>query len=175
MCDDLRSQERVHADLAIWHPHPAIFFPEMEHSGISDALPDQDLIAERLGALQLLGERMGANKRIVVVNHTSLDEDVPTLASLKKRQLELKVGQQLDLALLAKQLEEAGYDQVPMVSERGDFAVRGGIIDIFSLHSYAPIRIELFDDELESIREFELDSQGSSRRVDQCKIRCGAR
>ncbi|MFT4551226.1 MAG: transcription-repair coupling factor (superfamily II helicase), partial [Verrucomicrobiales bacterium] len=145
----------------------------MEHSGISDALPDQDLVAERLAALQQLGERKGANKQVIVINEKSLGEDVPTLASLKKRQLDLKVGQQLDLEKLAKQLADAGYDQVAMVSERGDFAVRGGIIDIFSLHSYAPVRLEFFDDELESIREFELNSQASTQRIEQCKVMFG--
>jgi len=170
ICDDLRSQERVHADLAIWHPQPATFFPEMEHSGIADALPDQDLVAERLAALQSLAEKKNARTQVIVLNIKSLDEDVPTSASLKKRQLELKVGQQLDLVDLSKQLSDAGYDQVPQVSERGDFAIRGGIIDIYSLHSYAPVRIELFDDELESIREFEIDSQASTQRIDSCRI-----
>ncbi|MGI9242812.1 MAG: CarD family transcriptional regulator, partial [Verrucomicrobiales bacterium] len=174
LCDDLRSQERVHAELAIWSTQAATFFPEMEHSGIADALPDQDLIAERLAALQALSNRGAEGIRVIVVNRKSLDEDVPTSASLKKRQIDLAIGQQLDLAEFSTRMDEAGYDQVPQVSERGDFTIRGGIIDIFSLHSYAPVRLELFDDEIESIREFDIDSQSSTGRVESCKIMLGS-
>ena len=174
LCDDLRAQERVHAELAMWQAQPATFFPEMEHSGIADALPDQDLIAERLAALQSLGGKAATGTRIIVINRKSLDEDVPTPASLRKRRLELRVGEQIELEDFTSRIVEGGYEQVPQVAERGDFAIRGGIIDLFSLHGYAPVRLELFDDEIESIREFEIDSQASTVRIDACTLMLGS-
>ena len=79
----------------------------------------------------------------------------------------------LDREALIAQLAEAGYEHVAQVSARGQYAVRGGILDVFSFHHALPVRIELFDDEIESIREFDLDTQISVQHLDACTLLLG--
>ncbi len=85
--------------------------------------------------------------------------------SLIRNQNNLSVGDTLDLDQLKEELVDAGYERVSTVFRQGQFAIRGGILDIFSLTTSIPIRIELFDVEIESIREFDLDTQISSRQL----------
>src|SRR4030095_2691179 len=70
-------------------------------------------------------------------------------------------------------LAEAGYEHVPQVSQRGQFAVRGGILDIFSFHHSLPARIELFGDEIDSLRHFDLDAQTSVQEVESVTMLLG--
>jgi transcription-repair coupling factor (superfamily II helicase) len=74
---------------------------------------------------------------------------------------------------LLKQLADAGYEHVPQVSQRGQFAVRGGILDIFSFHHSLPARIELFGDEVDSLRHFDLDAQTSVQQVESVTLLLG--
>jgi len=77
----------------------------------------------------------------------------------------LKPGSTLDPEALAKSLSEHGYERVPTVAARGQFAVRGGILDLFAWQAAKPLRLEFFDTELESVREFDLDSQASTKKL----------
>jgi transcription-repair coupling factor (superfamily II helicase) len=79
----------------------------------------------------------------------------------------------LDRAGLLAQLAKAGYEHAPTVAARGQYAVRGGILDVFSFHHTLPVRVELFDDEIESLREFDLDTQTSVRHVDTASFLLG--
>ncbi len=172
LADDLRSQERLAEGLRLWYGD-ALFFPELELPAIAGALPDPDIMAERLAVLETIhGEREGGSG-VIVALAKSLDETVPSPESLASRKLVLARDTSLDIAALATRLEGAGYERVPLVAERGQFAIRGGIIDIFSLQSFAPHRIELFGDEIESVREFDIDSQTSTARLDHCAILLG--
>ncbi len=173
LCDDLRTQERVLNELAIWwHREPLRFFPQLEVIGFGDVLPDPDLLAERLGVLHELNEKAGAPMVLVLVR-ASLDEDVPSPAGLREREFVVKTGDRLDTEAFAERLEEAGYERVVQVIERGQFALRGGIVDVFSLQSPLPVRMELFDEEIESMREFDINSQASVRKVPSAKIMFG--
>ncbi|MGN6482116.1 transcription-repair coupling factor, partial [Luteibacter sp.] len=80
--------------------------------------------------------------------------------------LMLAKGQKLDLAAEQRRLEAAGYRNVPQVAEPGDFAVRGALIDIYAMGASEPYRIELFDDEIESIRTFDTETQRSQHQVE---------
>lgn len=166
LCPHVRVQEQLHHDLRVWG-FPSRFFPEVDFSGFEDALPDPDLGAERLGILHDLG---GDERQIVVLCEDSLDDTVPTLASLRKDQLELAVGERIDLAQFSGKLEKAGYERLPQVFQRGQFAIRGGIVDVFSWQDSTPIRIELFDDEIESLREFDVDEQTSIARIESATL-----
>ena len=79
----------------------------------------------------------------------------------------------MDRAALLAQLAKAGYEHMPTVAARGQYAVRGGILDVFSFHHSLPVRVELFDDEIESLREFDLDTQTSVRHVDTASFLLG--
>ncbi|MCE9609161.1 MAG: transcription-repair coupling factor [Chthoniobacter sp.] len=170
VCRDVRAQETMYNELLHWHPD-ALFFPEADQAPVEGALPDPETAAERLALVQTLaGSR---KKEIVVLTHGSLHDDVPTPAALKKLEIKLARGARLDRAVLLAQLAKAGYEHAPTVAARGQYAVRGGILDVFSFHHTLPVRVELFDDEIESLREFDLDTQTSVRHVDTASFLLG--
>jgi transcription-repair coupling factor (superfamily II helicase) len=82
----------------------------------------------------------------------------------------LKPGATLDPEELAESLTAHGYERVPTVTARGQFAVRGGIIDLFAWQAAKPLRLEFFDTDLESIREFDLDSQASTTKLLEAEL-----
>ncbi|MDB6148850.1 MAG: mfd: transcription-repair coupling factor [Chthoniobacter sp.] len=170
VCSDVRAQETFHNELLQWFPE-ALFFPEVERAPVEGALPDAEATAERLGIVQKLTS--GAKRQIVVLTKACLEDDVPSPAALRQLEVKLRRSAKLDREGLIKQLAAAGYEHVAQVSARGHFAVRGGILDVFSFHHALPVRIELFDDEIESIREFDLDTQTSVQRLDACTLLLG--
>jgi len=148
----------MHNELLQWFPD-ALFFPELEKAPVEGALPDPESVAERLGIAQRLTTTKG--RQIVVLTRFSLDSEVPTPAALKQLTFPLHRSMHLDRDEVLRKLAEAGYEHVAQVSARGQYAVRGGILDVFSFHHALPVRIELFGDEVESLREFDLDTQVS--------------
>jgi transcription-repair coupling factor (superfamily II helicase) len=167
---DVRAQETMHNELLQWFPD-ALFFPELERAPVEGALPDPESVAERLGVVQRLTSSKG--RQIVVLTRGSLADEVPSSAALKQLEIRLRRSTRLDREALLKQLAEAGYEHVAQVAARGQFAVRGGILDVFSFHHALPVRIELFDDEIESLREFDLDSQISVQQLDTTTLLLG--
>jgi transcription-repair coupling factor (superfamily II helicase) len=121
--------------------------------------------------VQQLGAKKG--REIVVLTRASLLGQVPAPDALKHLAIVLKRSTRLDREKLIRQLAEAGYEHVAQVSARGQFAVRGGILDIYSFHHTLPVRVELFDDEIESLRHFDLDAQTSVQQVDACTLLLG--
>lgn len=89
---------------------------------------------------------------------------------LKKNIFTYKIGDVIDIDELSKKLVSLGYERVSKIEGFGQFSVRGGIIDIFSLEYDIPIRIELFDDEIESIRTFDVFTQKSIKKIKKCTI-----
>ncbi len=170
VCENVRAQELFHGELLNWQ-QDALFFPEMEIAPGENAVPDSEIATERLEILQRLGAKKETHP--VVVTRTSLDEQVPSPAGLKSISIKLSRSTKLDREKLLKQLGDAGYEAAAQVSTRGQFAVRGGIVDIFSWHHALPIRIEFFGDEIESIRQFDLDAQTSVKHLDTCTLLLG--
>ena len=170
VCGSERSQEQFHSALSAWLPN-ALIFPHLEVAAVKGALPDPETSAERLAVVQRLA--VNDNDRIVVLHGGSFDELVPAPSALKKNTLELKPGMRLDRARLVQDLIEANYESVPQVSDRGQFSVRGGVMDLYAWQQVLPTRMEWFDDEIESIREFELDQQTSIRVLDGCSVLLG--
>ena len=169
ICETEREQERFHGELTTWLPD-ALLFPTAEIAMVEGALPDPEVAAERLGVLQKLS---GDDGLAVVVHETSLGEDVYSPKSLDKLTLTLLPSQELDREKLVRRLVVAGYENVPQVSDRGQFSVRGGIMDVYSWQQALPNRLEWSGDELESIREFSLDQQVSVRLLDRCSLLLG--
>jgi transcription-repair coupling factor (superfamily II helicase) len=170
ICRNVRAQELFHGELLNWFPD-ALFLPEMELAPAQGALPDPEIGAERLQILQDLSATR--ERRIIVASHASLTEAVPSPSSLKQITVKLRRAARLNREKLLRQLNTAGYEKAAQVSTRGQYAVRGGILDLFSWHHTMPVRIELFDDVIESIRQFELDSQISVQTVDACDLLLG--
>jgi transcription-repair coupling factor (superfamily II helicase) len=169
VCENARAQETVYNELLNWFPEAA-FFPEKEIALGENVLPDPEIAAERLGLLQSLGSTKPHSAHLLVLTKASLDEPVPSPATLRSDAVQLKRTARLDRDALITRLTGAGYEPVSQVSMRGQFAVRGGILDVFAWNHTQPIRIELFGDEIESIRQFDLDAQTSVEHIDLCTI-----
>ncbi len=170
VCSQVKSQEVMQSELGVWGQE-ALFLPEYEWAGFEESLPDPESAAERLAVLKELHEMLeDGGSAAIVLTVESLEENAPPPGSLTRQAEVLKVGGELDLDSFATILEEAGYEKEPQVFQRGQFALRGGIIDIFSWQALHPVRIELFDLEIESIREFDVDAQTSIGKVDSCEI-----
>ncbi len=168
MCGDVRIQEEVDAGIRTWGCE-GLFLPELDIIRDETALPDPEAMAERLNLLYGLGKGDGGG-RTVILHEESLGDDVPLPGEIVKRARELRAGEELDLGEMADALVEAGYDRVSQVTERGQFAVRGGILDVYSPHHDSPVRVELFGDEIESVRVFDIHTQGSVGKVKEAEV-----
>lgn len=173
VCPNLRSQEQIHNELIQWLPE-ALFFPELEVAPVEGAIPDPEAVADRLSIVQRLSEPDGKRKPpVVVLTRASLGDSVVDEGDLKRLKFVLTRGMRLDRDEFLKKLSDAGYEHVPQVSSRGQYAVRGGIVDVFSFHHSQPARFEWFDDEIESIRFFDLDAQTSVEQLNSCTLLLG--
>ena len=170
VCENVRAQETFHGELLNWLPG-AIFFPEAEIPAVENMVPDPEVAAERMEILQLLSAKH--DRQVIVATRGSLDETLPSPDGLRQISIKLARGKKLEREKLLAQLRDAGYEPAAQVSTRGQYAVRGGIVDIYSWHLSLPVRLEFFDDEIESIRQFDLDSQTSVHHVDQCTLLLG--
>lgn len=160
---DLRAQETLSHDLGTWWGATQ-FFPEREELNIADAMPDVESQAERLAILRSL-TLTPEKVEVLVLNAASLDEMVPRPQALARSVINVKAGAPLDLEQITTALESAGYERTTQAAERGQFAVRGGIFDVYPWQTELPLRIELFDREVESIRQYDPDTQVSVGRV----------
>lgn len=155
-CRNVQMQEIFAGELANWYPETRLF-PELHLSETSDVLPDPETVAERLSLLRELAcEPRG---EATVVFPELWESLVPEQKSLRESVRRLRVGQEADFQKLRVELEQEGYENVPQIYSRGQFSRRGGIIDIFSCQRGFPVRVEFCDNTVESIREFDLDSQ----------------
>ncbi|MCB9852407.1 MAG: transcription-repair coupling factor [Phycisphaerales bacterium] len=107
---------------------------------------------------------------IITAPIQALVQPVPTLNSLTANAIEFRVGADIDLEAVARWLVARGFERLDQVEQAGDFAIRGGIIDIFHSTDIDPLRIELFGDEIESIRRFDVATQRSVRTLDSATI-----
>jgi len=169
---DMKMQERIHAELETWGVK-ATFFPERESDAFIEAIPDPENEAERLSVLHEVSLPGGRGASVVVLLESSLDDDVPRAETLHEREQEIRKGQILDPGELVADLEAAGYERTIQVVERGQFALRGGIFDVFSWQAPTPVRIEFFGDEVDSLRSFDVDSQTSITKRDHCTLLFG--
>jgi transcription-repair coupling factor (superfamily II helicase) len=160
LCPSVHSQEVFYESLLNWQP-AALFLPEAELTGIENVLPDPEITAERL-ALFLQIER-DTGLRIIVATRASLDQAAPKRGSLNSAVVQLRRGATAEMEEFLERLAASGYERVSQVTTRGQFAVRGGIIDLYSWHAPLPFRLEFFGDQIESLREFDIDTQTSVR------------
>jgi len=162
LCPDARTQEQMHADLAAWGV-AAWFFPRLAAANDTAGLGDPDTQAERTSILARIN---GCNTGVVVLCAGSLEEPAPSPGELAASGRSLRGGMRLDLGALLADFVGAGYERVPVVGERGQFARRGGIVDVFPWLAEEPVRIEFLDDKIESLRAFDVHTQTSVRQVD---------
>lgn len=141
--------------------------PEWETLPYDRFSPHQDIISERLKTLYEL-PKTGRGLLIIPIN-TLLQRLTPQ-RYIQQHTLILKVGQRLDREAFLKQLEASGYQRVSQVMEHGEFAVRGAIIDLFPMGSKQPFRLDLFDDEIETLRIFDPDNQLTQGQIESIEL-----
>ncbi|BCR24199.1 transcription-repair coupling factor [Aquipseudomonas alcaligenes] len=165
---DSQSAERLQEELAFFAPDlPVLHFPDWETLPYDVFSPHQDIISQRIATLYRLPEiKHGV---LVVPIATALHRLAPTRFLLGSGLL-LDVGQKLDVEEMRARLEAAGYRCVDTVYEHGEFAVRGALIDLFPMGSETPYRIDLFDDEIETLRTFDPETQRSVDKVESIHL-----
>ncbi|MBH1446983.1 transcription-repair coupling factor [Stenotrophomonas geniculata] len=142
---------------------PVVAFPDWETLPYDRFSPHPDIISQRLSALH----RLPSLKRgLVIVPVQTLLQQLAPRSYVIGGSFDLKVGQRLDLEAEKRRLESAGYRNVPQVMDPGDFAVRGGLLDVFPMGSDEPLRVELLDEDIDSIRAFDPESQRSLDKVE---------
>ena len=142
-------------------------FPDWETLPYDGFSPHQDIVSQRLAALYRLPQR---RRGVLVAPVATLMQRLAPRDYLDRYVLLLQVGERLDLETFRQRLEAAGYVCVSQVVERGEFAVRGSILDLFPMGAERPYRIELFDDVVESIRDFDPDTQLSVAKVERIEL-----
>ena len=142
-------------------------FPDWETLPYDMFSPHQDIISQRLETLYQLPE---IEQGIVILPIETLMQRIIPRGYIDTNSLMLKCGQTVQLASLRNKLEQSGYLCVPQVQDHGDFAVRGNLIDLFPMGSHLPYRIDLFDDEIETIRFFDPDTQRSLDKINEIRM-----
>lgn len=147
----------------------SVYYPAKDFIFYSADVHGNQLSGERLKCInQIIRTLDGAEEKGLTVV-TTIDGCADMLVPLEKyiaNTIVFMKGQTVDVEALEKQLTQMGYERCAMVDGQGKFAVRGGIIDIFSYTDEAPVRIELWDDEIDSIRMFDVESQRSIEKVE---------
>ncbi len=164
--ENLKTQESFQQDLETWLGASPLFFPAWEILPHEDKLPHADVISERLETLVALSNALPSqNPRPLVANVTALLQKTFPPADIRQRNRPLQRGDKIAPLDLIEFLEEQGYEPEAQVTQKGEIALRGGIVDIFPPTSPWPIRLEFFGDELESLRYFDPLTQISREEV----------
>jgi transcription-repair coupling factor (superfamily II helicase) len=149
-------------------------FPDWETLAYDAFSPHQDIVSERLATLVTLRRFAGhgsatAPAVLVIPVQTLLQRVVPP-SYIDGYSMRLAEGQRFDIATERRRLEAAGYVAVETVTSHGEYAVRGSLMDIFPMGSETPVRVDLFDDEIESLRTFDPESQRTLERTDHISL-----
>ncbi|MGP8242234.1 MAG: transcription-repair coupling factor [Solirubrobacteraceae bacterium] len=170
---DDRAARDLAADLSAWlAPRRVRYYPSRGVAYESHLAPPAHLVGLRVAALDAL---LAANEAeedeppVVVVSAVALSEKVPDPA-LRPHAFTLRVGELLDLEECAAELVAAGYERIDQVSERGQFALRGGLMDVFGATQDRAVRVDMFDVEIESLRWFSTFTQRSLGDVAEVEI-----
>ncbi|MEO5793799.1 MAG: transcription-repair coupling factor, partial [Rhodoferax sp.] len=169
---DAADAQRLMDELVFFAPSlRCALFPDWETLPYDTFSPHQDLISERLATLWRISQRdktTGAD--VVIVPATTALYRLAPPSFMAGYTFQFKTKQKLNEAKLKAQLTLAGYSHVTQVVSPGEYAVRGGLIDLFPMGSAVPYRVDLFDDEIDSIRTFDPDTQRSLYPVPEVRL-----
>ena len=160
---DAAAAARFEHELAFYAPElPRLNLPDWETLPYDRFSPYQDITSERIATLTSLPNlKHGV---VIVAVQTALHR-MPPRTWLEGRAFQLRQGERLDREAFRRRLDAAGYRLQSQVAEHGDYAVRGAVIDVFPMGTDTPFRIDLFDDEIETLRSFDLESQRSTATI----------
>lgn len=158
--------KNIHEDLSLFTTS-AYYFPTKAVVFYNVDAVSGDLRYERL---KIIKEMLSKDKKIIVTSIEALTTYYSPIEIMKSNYFYLSLEDEVNVGRLSQKLVESGYERVDIVENKGQFSIRGGIIDIFSPTSSMPHRIELFGDEIDSIRTFNVESQRSIERVEKVEI-----
>ena len=171
LLDNSEAAQYLYADLKVLSESPeanVFFFPSSKRRRTTD----EAMVIQRtevLAALSRLATSPSASP-IVVTYPEALSETVPAKNELSAISFQLSTGQEIAHSALSKQLLELGFEQVDFVFQPGQYAIRGSIVDIYSYSHDIPYRLDFFGDEIDSIREFDIEDQLSKNKVEKAEI-----
>jgi transcription-repair coupling factor (superfamily II helicase) len=166
---DAAEMSRLEDELRFFAPPslPIVAFPDYETLPYDQFSPHPDIISQRLRTLSRL-PALGAG--IIITDLPTSLQRLPPRSFIDGHALALRVGEQLALEPFRLRLTAAGYASVPQVAAPGEFAIRGSLFDIFPMGSEVPLRIDLFDLQIDSIRSFDPDTQRSDARLERLEL-----
>jgi transcription-repair coupling factor (superfamily II helicase) len=171
VCRDDQRMARLEEALRFFAPNVEVLrFPAWDCLPYDRVSPNPEIVAERVATLTRLAETT-ATPRILLTTVNALVQKVPPREAFRGATLALKRGGRQDPQKLAEFLEANGYHRTGTVMEHGEYAVRGGIVDLFPAGEAEPIRLDLFGDEIEDLRRFDTGTQRSGDRLENLTLR----
>ncbi|MDL4861991.1 transcription-repair coupling factor [Halomonas elongata] len=164
---DTAAAQRLEGDLAFYSRLPVLPFPDWETLPYDSFSPHQDIVSSRLRTLRRLQD---GEHGIVLVPVNTLMQRLSPVDYIAGRVMTLEVGTTLDREGFRERLSRAGYRAVETVYEPGEYALRGALIDLYPMGSEMPVRIDLFDDEIDTLRRFDPDTQRSQDKVERLDL-----
>jgi transcription-repair coupling factor (superfamily II helicase) len=173
VCRDDGRMARVASALAFFHPElQALSFPAWDCLPYDRVSPNAEVVSRRIDVLtRLAGDEGAAKPRLVLTTVNALLQRVPPRAIFRSRLLQLGQGGNIATARLISFLDRNGYVRSDTVRESGEYAVRGGIVDVFPAGLANPVRLDFFGDTLEGLRSFDPLTQRSSERLDGIAVK----
>jgi len=170
-----QAQERLRRDLSAWlaafageerePPEEPLFYPAWDVLPRENRLPHADVISERLETLLRLQEKGGGPPPIILAQVKALLQRTLPPDWVRRRLRRIRAGAEVDPLELAAWLQAQGYEREAQVTGKGEYAARGGILDVFPMNALRPVRIEFFGNTVESMREFDPGSQRAVTRI----------
>lgn len=164
---DMQTALRLRDEIQQFSPRPVNTLSDWETLPYDSFSPHQDIISARLSCLYHLPTM---ERGVIILPINTLMQRVCPHAFLHGHALVMKKGQHLSRDKLRAQLEQAGYRSVDQVMEHGEFATRGALLDLYPMGSEEPYRIDFFDDDIDSLRVFDVDSQRTLSEVEQINL-----
>ena len=168
---DDRRAEAMREGLRFFAPHLTVLeFPAWDTTPYDRVSPAAEVMAARMATLAALAHDAVPGKFVLLTTLNAAIQRVPPRATVAEASFTAKVGSRINEAALRGWLVRMGFAQAPTVTEPGDYAIRGGIIDIWPPGPSGPIRLDLFGDVLDSARRFDPDTQRSAEKLDRLEL-----
>jgi transcription-repair coupling factor (superfamily II helicase) len=169
VCNDMADADQVEQEILFFshQKHEIYRFPDLETLPYDQFSPHQDIISDRI---KCLANIPFAKQGILTLPISTLLQKVAPSHFIQQRSLCLKIGDTRDPIQLREDLIQFGYRSVSRVEEHGEFVSRGAILDLFPMGSRTPFRIEFFDDDIESIRSFDIEDQRSLEKLTEVNL-----
>ena len=169
VCCDMTDAEQLEQEIRFFSSQqPGIYrFPDLETLPYDQFSPHQDIVSERIKCLASITD---AKSGILILPVSTLLQKIAPADFIHQRSLMLQLGDRLDPVVLREKLSLYGYRAVAQVEEHGEFSARGSILDLFPMGSSGPFRIDFFDDEVESIRSFDSETQRSIEKINKINL-----